>query len=64
MGSPKVSEEIMSYVKNEIEKTEFGEVVIELSGNKKSVDVITTNRKRFEKGEEESGGGVKIMHQG
>lgn len=56
MSKSQASPEIMDYVSSEIEKTVFGEVRIELSGNKNAVDVVTTYRKRFPKpGQQEEG---------
>lgn len=46
--SRKVSEATMEYIKSEIEKIEYGRVIIELTGRNDKMDVISENRKRIE----------------
>jgi hypothetical protein len=47
MTDKKAKQEMMNYLSEEIDKTNFGEVKVELSENKNCVDVVTTYRKRF-----------------
>jgi len=50
-----VPKEVLGYIAEEISKTQFGTVTIELSENKKAIDVVTTCRKRFPKSEQCAG---------
>jgi hypothetical protein len=43
-----ISKELLQYIKNEIETTEFGDIIIKVQGNNKIIDVISQGRKRFQ----------------
>jgi len=42
-----ITENLMKYIKNEIEQIEFGSVTIKLNGTSNKVDVVTESRQRF-----------------
>jgi hypothetical protein len=45
-----LSDEILEYIEEEIRKTGYGRVVVELNKKANFIDVISERRKRFEKG--------------
>jgi len=44
-----VSENLLNYIKEEIQNVPYGKITIELVGTSDKIDVIVENRKRFEK---------------
>ena len=49
MNKREVSENLMNYIKEEIQNVPYGKIIIELIGTSDKIDVIVENRKRFEK---------------
>ena len=49
MDSNRLGENLMEYIKSEVDKVEYGRIVIELNKGSDKVDVITEKRHRFEK---------------
>jgi len=49
MNKREVSENLMNYIKEEIQNVPYGKITIELIGTSDKIDVIVENRKRFEK---------------
>lgn len=45
-----IPNEVMDYIKDEVQKIGYGQVTIELNEKNKFIDVVTERRKRFEKG--------------
>ena len=43
-----VSSSLLEYIKEELERIEFGEVKIILQGNSNKIDVLTQERQRFD----------------
>lgn len=49
MISNTIPKDLIGYIQEQIEKTPYGEITVELSESKKGIDVVTTSRKRFNK---------------
>lgn len=48
----KLTENLINYIKKEVENIEFGRVIIEVNKTSDKIDIITENRQRFVKGKE------------
>lgn len=61
----KISENIISYLVQEMENVQYGKITIELRDNSDKIDIIVEQRKRFAKGNSKNNGlAQKYLHKG
>lgn len=44
----KVPDDLLDYVKEQLERVEYGSVLIKVQGNDKRIDIISEDRQRFD----------------
>jgi hypothetical protein len=49
-----ISDEVVSYIRDKMQKIRYGKIIIELQENADKVDVITETRQRFQKKQEKT----------
>ena len=47
----KATESVLAYIQQEIERTSYGRIIIELNATANKIDIITEHRQRFQKNE-------------
>lgn len=49
----KVTESVLAYIQQEIERTHYGRIIIELNATANKIDIITEHRQRFQKNDQD-----------
>jgi hypothetical protein len=49
VNSPKISDAMLEYIREEAERIRFGKIVIEVNENSNKADIVVESRVRFDK---------------